>query len=784
VRLNWIVPARRAVVQESVEYKAALIEWSEALLQHRSALVHWYFRASEAALFDHARSQLVGWIAAFDAPVPPPPPSAPDPTAHADEPDPAPTIVSAAPESTATVQRAAPMLARLWKGPLRVLLEEQQRAEEQAPGPQQQPPVADPASMPTQPAPAAPARGRARGHAAAHIDVHRAITALVSSDRHEIQNSDATLLPGDVVEFPLHKLLALAGKTAFAPLDFDAQGSFLLCNSVSGESDGARLHENRIAMRFQALVGVARGAFATIGHAYDPAAYGGRGDGAAAPAATLEGITIGARGIMYGGPLSTSHMYDTTQWTFVDMNWGDRNSGSRNGLAALRGADLLTSAWSCSPCMLYFTFFILNLFQRGSPSGGVAPMVGLAASGNQGPTASALGSSTETIFCSYTYAEPQRASTHGQAETLLAEAQRMLAASMGAPLVANPDHADDPSAPAYTTPSDHQLAAFAAERLGAEPSRPDDKGNYPAVSWIVNPALLQPIAILSLTHHERSLVMLQPHDALAPADDPGDLPVVGFLAAYNPLTGAPILASGCAPQLFDFQAAGDMAVIDGYTIFECDPFRFVPLAQIPVPRPHGQQPPPDPPWTIPSLVLSRAANSAITVVGRGDSTGLNALTRVRPDALAQAHRGSPSYKPIAILGNHSSVVGTPADLHAQRSVPYPTLAEAAGAFFAITAAEAARQPKARILAGELAEARPPVEDARHALMALGGTDPLLPVPQGHPRQLSPADRSPEARAARHAYDLVKKRLDKYDDAVRLIGPPDPPASPAFGARPT
>ena len=247
--LTWIVPARRAVVSvDQISYRDALSQWAQEIQNRHEALGRWYFAEDGAARLHDARAQLVSWIASFDAPMPPVSEHA-DASALPGVPllPPAPTVVSAAPESTSTLHRIDPMLARLWKGPLRVLLE--------APGPSEGPAAGAPS----------PAPDPTRRRGAPHIDLGPLMRALVLTAHKEIANSDATLFPGDVVEFPLFKLLALAGKEAFGSMQFDPNGSFLLGTALTGEGDGARLHDNRLAMRFQALLSAARGAFSARG---------------------------------------------------------------------------------------------------------------------------------------------------------------------------------------------------------------------------------------------------------------------------------------------------------------------------------------------------------------------------------------------------------------------------------------------------------------------------------------------------------------------------------------
>ncbi|MEZ4330043.1 MAG: hypothetical protein R3B40_32740, partial [Polyangiales bacterium] len=93
------------------------------------------------------------------------------------------------------------------------------------------------------------------------------------NSRGEVTHEQATFLPGDVVEFPFFRLLALAqvDQAIMSHVRFNGQGSPFLGTSVQdGASDGSpspgrvRIHDNLIAMRFQLHLNMTRGAYSSL----------------------------------------------------------------------------------------------------------------------------------------------------------------------------------------------------------------------------------------------------------------------------------------------------------------------------------------------------------------------------------------------------------------------------------------------------------------------------------------------------------------------------------------
>ncbi|MFZ4575878.1 MAG: hypothetical protein ACOYN0_15905, partial [Phycisphaerales bacterium] len=207
--LNWIVPLRRAVVREECSYVDVLRGWAEQLRgrEARRALAAWYPAAAEDRCLRGST-----WVDAVVAGM-----------ARA-----AARPVSA--EQGNTVDLPFPAWVRLWKGPRRVL---------------------------HHPRPGAPAS-----------DPESDASLRYDNDFREVRLPAARFYPGDVVEYPIFKFLAvcLNDRSALAQqylgMKFNGRGHPSLGNTVLN-SDGtlptgdASLHDNILAMRFQLLLSLA-----------------------------------------------------------------------------------------------------------------------------------------------------------------------------------------------------------------------------------------------------------------------------------------------------------------------------------------------------------------------------------------------------------------------------------------------------------------------------------------------------------------------------------------------
>ena len=348
--VTWIVPCRRAVVKRTITYRELLNKWRLCLLHYRARITTWYGiseqrpgGSTEQLPFDRAIADLQAIISQMDA-------DAERPVSR--------SMTEQAGAQTGNTFNTRSSYVRLWKGPLRVLLEERTRGS------------TDP-----------PAEGSADPVVTSITYRGQMLVLHLNRAHREVTNETATFLMGDVVEFPLAAFLVTAGKTAYANISFNPDGSFF-CDTVLLEGGRVRscgaspkLHDNLIAMRFQLLTGMLRGAFYSL----SPVFTGRPARAAIAPDPDdTRGTVVHARGIVYGASLAnpTSHLNDG-YWRLATYKWGYRgghdlpdNLPSRSGLALLAGGDnpILTNGTSCSPTTLTLSSFMLNLDRWGHNS--------------------------------------------------------------------------------------------------------------------------------------------------------------------------------------------------------------------------------------------------------------------------------------------------------------------------------------------------------------------------------------------------------------------------------
>ncbi|MCR9166559.1 MAG: hypothetical protein ACE37F_01475 [Nannocystaceae bacterium] len=692
--LNWIVPARRVVIaSEATSYADVLEGWLEELREHRDVLLGWYRHLSPSALgpgFDRALRFAQEWVEAFTGGPPPE------------------REVSAAPEDESHFDEVG-FWARLWDGPLRVLLHEEADGDAQSEA-QTDAQVPDTAPIRT--------------------ELEHGGSVVVILDRHErvVLNHDATLLPGDVLELPLFRLLHLAGLSAFEGASFDPEGSCFLGTAVvdaEGRPDGAVwLHDNLVAMRFQLLLSAARGAF----HSFTSGFSDDEQTRKANPA-TLGDRTVHARGVIYGGSLAPPHQ--PTFYRLHDYHWGDKNVPTKETLDGLAEGTRLTTGWACSPCALNLLAFMS--VHEGHWGGG---SVNRHARGDNGSGAWARDIAHYDHFhhtfrqCGGAAGLEMNAQRLGlSAEDSTSENVRAFAlermfgrAMQPTALEGEPDEDDDEDddAPPLSSvpPSEDVLErghAAAQDNPDPELDAHDDSlephthaprldvgsllpGNE-VVSRTKDEVLeyLEGAAFASvgLNGHEYSWVVV--HSPRALLDEPVQSatlgprpPQAGPISAYDPLTGEP-QATGQTPELFIFEATGSFHPYRllraregeegfGYTVFKVRPFR----------------------WSKVDRVLFQRLTTMRTR-GRGEQRrrveeerdlkiGEDASYSRRPQVRAKPLLGISRASSEQILARHrASRVFAPLYLHhlrgrnvqreyqavgyATRAVPFPTLAE-------------------------------------------------------------------------------------------------------------
>ena len=380
--VTWIVPCRRAAVKGKITYQTLLNRWLGSLSHtpYKDKIKTWYsitekdYIAGIAAL----SNAVAGWTA---------------------------TSVPVARTENA-IDTGRDFQVRLWKGPLRVLLEEKRALAPPTPPPPptgSSPPPPGPgpsSSTPPGPGPAPASNQPATGTAPSSggdtaTDANTAIfeieyggktIKIKLNDKKEVVNRDALFLMGDVVEFPLFTFLETCGKTEYADLQFDPMGSFLCGNSIKSKSGAERfpyspplLHDNLIAMRLQFILNLLRGAFYDLQRTYSDKA----GD-TGVPAGADPGGTdkIYARGVMYGAEMQSPggdkefYRLYSGEWGYVGERASQKFAGNipiqgDQGINKLfvssdpkdtqRSDPPLTSGVSCSPATLFAMFFLHNL---------------------------------------------------------------------------------------------------------------------------------------------------------------------------------------------------------------------------------------------------------------------------------------------------------------------------------------------------------------------------------------------------------------------------------------
>ncbi len=336
--LTWIVPCRRAVVKKRITYQTLMVKLKESLLNRKEKLKEWYDLGRSDDDLNKGMNQLDTWIDNMN------------------------------PEGEIFVSRTSSYgssngisegntvdsrwaYVRLWKGPLRVLLEEKAGVTSDQNG-------AETVTQFTYQA--------------------RPFRLVQNLSHKEVTNADAEFLMGDVVEFPIFKLLLACGLGDYNQISFNPNGSFLCGTSLLKNNQPhainaePKIHDNLIAMRFQLLLNLVRGAFYSLSPVFGSGTRN-------APKAQDGSQTVYARGLIYGaifwnptGTLSQGY------WRAANLGWGyktddynvPKNVPTRNSLNVLAGHENppITTGIACSPASLTLCSFLLNLNGWGEDS--------------------------------------------------------------------------------------------------------------------------------------------------------------------------------------------------------------------------------------------------------------------------------------------------------------------------------------------------------------------------------------------------------------------------------
>lgn len=541
--LNWIVPARRAVVAQpgaedaydsrsrasndgpaTLSYEEVLTAWTDSLREHRDRLVSWYTRLDDrgrspeelARAFDRVVSRASEWR----------------PGQRGLHPLGSDSVRATTGGSGTTASPLEYGLhVRLWKGPFRMLSEE----------------ADDPERLTS-----LDSGNRATRTISVGEGRHQTEVSLLLTPMGEVENADADFLPGDVIEFPIFKIWALTGIQYYQRIVFNGQGSFFLGTSVQdadGDSPGHTwLHDNMMSMRFQLMLNATIGSYCCM-DPHQPFSSGGRLR--KTTKAALLGKRIYARGIIYGGshPNPALERFGGERWCIRSSSWGTgRAVPTLEALESIENAgwDRLTWGWACSPSSLTLAYYLLDI-EEGWQRGG-SPNRHVVEFDDDHPLVRTTNN--------YYFAPMMYFGERGHAE----ETTRRVARRAGLPSSYDIDQIQQKSI-RWTTGDDIDDDGEEHE-IDANRIRDDICGAFSTVglnghiySWIV----LRPHRML-MTRDSLRYEMMSGYDPSQPGRPPCPAeihgpPIAGFMAAYNPLTGNGYTEESDG-QIFVFDTAG------------------------------------------------------------------------------------------------------------------------------------------------------------------------------------------------------------------------------------
>jgi hypothetical protein len=278
--LLFIVPARRAIVRAKIDYDTAMQAWFESMRDMRDKLIEWYdpLRAPDTrdrdfgAQLDEARRFIQ----------------------HRWEN----TLGSASGSHEGVLSPGSNGIdsivprARLWKGPMRVLLEQKEygvlgRTLRRGPNGDLTPPWTTPMMEKYDVC----GTGEVETDGTVKIKVKGAGEELMEEELRQEESGEVSwisnFLPGDLIEFPFFLVLANMGIPGFERARFNPMGSPFLGTSVDVAPEPnapvaasrlalstLRIHDNLIAMRFQLLLNLARGSFSSLRKTFNGAEPG------------------------------------------------------------------------------------------------------------------------------------------------------------------------------------------------------------------------------------------------------------------------------------------------------------------------------------------------------------------------------------------------------------------------------------------------------------------------------------------------------------------------------
>ncbi|MCH9687571.1 MAG: hypothetical protein K0V04_39420, partial [Deltaproteobacteria bacterium] len=599
--IAWIVVARRATITPGgISYEDAVDAWLEQLAEHRDRLLSWYRPLAPAAVagqLDDGFDEAVGFVRQWRHRY-----FSGDPVVSRSMAAAGDAGGSSRGHATARVWSFAP---RLWKGPLRVLLEARVEPDTEVPA----------------------------GLSRIEVD-HGGAHPLLTSPAHEILGRQTQLLPGDVIEFPVFRVWEAAGLQRFAGARFDPMGNFLCGTAVTmagATPEPAPLHDNMVAMRFQLLINAAQGAYHSLDHVF---VAGSDAERKANHADCGHSHHVRARGLIYAGTQGSPNRLDD-RYLIRDGNWcTGRYTPTHPTLAQMPPSLPITWGWTCVTCTLSLFHFMLDDAGAGWHGGG---SVGGQARRLDRPTP--ISSTSQYLHFHPHFTSPSlNGLDHDQRMGLLrtyceqAGVDADAALRAAAPFRGNEhrqqqlqqwalcralrDHwaanalgtaAPAPAAPpAEEEPDDEQPIVRTPCEEGGDECEPDDvpdtadwdealvSGEDVALGEAGSRALLGELSTVSLERHEYAFVKVYAHDRLLDEDPGPHPPLAGRLAAYNPLTGEPY-ESHAEGKIHVFEAAGtirrsSLRGDDAVDTLGIRPHRWMPVEQLYLRREEGALP--------------------------------------------------------------------------------------------------------------------------------------------------------------------------------------------------
>ena len=316
------------------------------------------------------------------------------------------------------------------------------------------------------------------------------------------------LMQGDVVEMPVFTFLAACGLEDYKALSFDPEGSFFLGTSVKPHpaKDGLLLHDNMLAMRFQLLMAMTRGAFY-----HDKELWAKKGS-----SPRTKDNKVVAMGMYYAGnPSPIKHGEgDESGYRVRNLRWSQKKKlprylPDRKGFNKLKSTTPLTMGWVCTPWTLFLSQYMTDNYEDYRGGGSVRKIMG------------------------FTYDKKAKARPTPIEKAKYVDAYMTVKEAEDTPPY--PRHA------MMTVPADGETLQTTWGELAPDAS----------------------VIIINTPSHEYAVAKLFPFSHVEERDEAGNatsVPIAGYLAAWDPLNGTDLCESVAEKkgQFFQFESTGGL----------------------------------------------------------------------------------------------------------------------------------------------------------------------------------------------------------------------------------